>query len=67
MGLLIVVGLVVCAGFAEYLAPYNPSKMGTGGRFMEPGVKFLLGTDEFGRDVLSRIIYGARITLFSIL
>lgn len=63
MGLLIVVGLVVCAGFAEYLAPYNPSKMGTGGRFMEPGVKFLLGTDEFGRDVLSRIIYGARITL----
>ncbi len=63
IGLVIVVALVLCAGFADYLAPYSPSKMGAGGRFVPPGGKYLLGTDEFGRDVLSRIIYGARVTL----
>jgi peptide/nickel transport system permease protein len=63
IGLSIVLGLVVCAIFAETLAPHNPSKMGTGGRFLPPSGDFLLGTDEFGRDMLSRILYGSRITL----
>ena len=47
IGLVIVVALVLCAGFADYLAPYSPSKMGAGGRFVPPGGKYLLGTDEF--------------------
>lgn len=63
VGLLIVLGLVFCATFADTLAPHSPSKMGTGGRFLPPGGDFFLGTDEFGRDMLSRILHGSRITL----
>ncbi|SNR53345.1 ABC transporter permease [Puniceibacterium sediminis] len=63
VGLIIVLGLIFCAAFADLLAPYNPARMGTGGRFLPPGGKFLLGTDEFGRDMLSRILYGSRLTL----
>ncbi|MFK7860059.1 MAG: ABC transporter permease [Granulosicoccus sp.] len=63
IGLSIVVTLIVCALFADVLAPYNPSKMGVGGRFQPPGMDYLLGTDEFGRDMLSRILHGSRLTL----
>ncbi|MET1416417.1 ABC transporter permease [Roseibium sp. HPY-6] len=63
IGLAIVLALVFCAGFADVLAPYSPTKMGAGGRFLPPGGKYLLGTDEFGRDMFSRILYGSRITL----
>ena len=63
VGLMIVLGLIFCAIFAEILAPHNPAKMGTGGRFLPPSVDFPLGTDEFGRDMLSRILFGSRITL----
>ena len=63
VGLAIVLTLIFCAAFADVLAPYDPSKMGTGGRFLPPGGEFLLGTDEFGRDMFSRILHGSRITL----
>lgn len=63
IGLSIVLLLVFCAAFADVLAPYSPTKMGAGGRFLPPGGKYLLGTDEFGRDMFSRILYGSRITL----
>ncbi|WP_299482384.1 ABC transporter permease [uncultured Roseibium sp.] len=63
VGLSIVLLLVFCAAFADVLAPYSPTKMGAGGRFLPPGGKYLLGTDEFGRDMFSRILYGSRITL----
>lgn len=63
IGLTIVLILIFCAAFADVLAPYSPTKMGAGGRFLPPGGKYLLGTDEFGRDMLSRILYGSRITL----
>ncbi|MEM6693977.1 MAG: ABC transporter permease [Pseudomonadota bacterium] len=63
IGLGIVLLLIFCATFAEMLAPYNPTKMGAGGRFLPPGGDYLLGTDEFGRDLFSRIVYGARVTL----
>ncbi|MEM1400763.1 MAG: ABC transporter permease [Pseudomonadota bacterium] len=63
IGLIIVSVLIICALGADFLAPYNPTKMGTGGRFLPPGGEFLLGTDEFGRDMLSRILYGSRLTL----
>lgn len=63
IGFAIVLGLIFCAAFADVLAPHNPTKMGAGGRFLPPGSEFLLGTDEFGRDMLSRILYGSRITL----
>jgi ABC-type dipeptide/oligopeptide/nickel transport system permease subunit len=62
-GLAIVLLLIFCAAFAEVLAPHDPYRMGAGGRFLPPGGDFLLGTDEFGRDMFSRILFGSRITL----
>ena len=63
MGLVIVLLLVFFAVFADMLAPFDPNKMGAGGRFLPPGGKHILGTDEFGRDMFSRILFGSRITL----
>lgn len=63
IGLAIVLLLIFCAAFAGVLAPYNPTKMGAGGRFLPPGGNYLLGTDEFGRDMFSRILFGSRVTL----
>lgn len=63
VGFIIVVGLIFSAAFADIIAPHDPMRMGTGGRFLPPGGDFLLGTDEFGRDLLSRVIHGSRITL----
>jgi peptide/nickel transport system permease protein len=50
--------------FAELLAPYDPYIGDYGLQFARPSAEHWFGTDEFGRDVLSRIMYGARIALF---
>ena len=68
-GLLFVVLIVLAAIFAPVVSPYDPyaSNLDENGlpvRLEGPGASFLLGTDALGRDVLSRIIYGARISLF---
>lgn len=63
IGFFIVVVLIGSALFAEYLAPYDPTRMGAGKRFLPPGGDYLLGTDEFGRDMFSRILYGSRLSL----
>ena len=63
VGLVIVIVLIFAAVFAEWLAPYDPTRMGAGKRFLPPGGDYLLGTDEFGRDMFSRIVHGARLTL----
>ena len=60
---LLTVLLVLTAVFAPLLAPYDPEKIIRGARLVRPDGRFLLGTDELGRDVLSRMIYGARISL----
>ncbi|MSP49703.1 MAG: ABC transporter permease [Alphaproteobacteria bacterium] len=64
MGLLIVVLLVVVAALAPMLAPRSPIAQDLTQRFIEPGWQHWFGTDEFGRDILSRVIYGARVTLY---
>lgn len=61
-GLIIVAGFAVTALFAPFISPYNPIEMHLDKRLVPPNTEFLLGTDEFGRDVLSRIIYGARVS-----
>jgi peptide/nickel transport system permease protein len=62
-GLGVVVAIVVMALCADIIAPYNPLEQNYA-RIMEtPSVDHWLGTDSFGRDMLSRIIYGARIAL----
>ncbi len=63
IGLTIVLVLIFSALFADFLAPYSPTKMGVGKRFLAPSLDFILGTDEFGRDMVSRILYGSRLTL----
>ncbi|MCW2642498.1 MAG: peptide transporter permease [Dactylosporangium sp.] len=55
--------VVVAALAPGWLAPHDPLAVGTGGAFLPPGPRHLLGTDETGRDVLSRLIYGARASL----
>jgi len=63
-GAVIILGMLALAVFAELLAPYDPYVGDYGLQFARPSAEHWLGTDEFGRDVLSRIMYGARIALF---
>jgi peptide/nickel transport system permease protein len=49
--------------FAPFITPYSPLEMHPAYSLEGPGSKFIMGTDEFGRDLLSRIIYGSRISL----
>jgi peptide/nickel transport system permease protein len=59
----LVVVMVVAAVFAEFIAPYDPLSTDYGAMLAAPSAEHWLGTDEFGRDLLSRIIYGARTAL----
>ncbi|MBQ1580178.1 MAG: ABC transporter permease, partial [Firmicutes bacterium] len=54
---------VLLAIFADKIAPYGYTDQLVGPQFTAPGGSYLFGTDELGRDVLSRVIYGTRITL----
>lgn len=63
VGLLIVVTLVLVAVFAPYLAPHDPTRPDFVALLQGPSDIYLLGTDELGRDVLSRLIWGARASL----
>ncbi|MBQ7155134.1 MAG: ABC transporter permease [Synergistaceae bacterium] len=62
-GLAIIFVLVFCAIFAEVISPYSPIKQDLMHMFETPSAQHWLGTDEFGRDILSRLIYGARVSL----
>ncbi|HEV8674361.1 MAG TPA: ABC transporter permease [Methylomirabilota bacterium] len=63
LGLLIVGALVATAVLAPWLAPGDPGKQSLVEKRAKPGGKYLLGADEFGRDILSRVIYGTRVAL----
>lgn len=62
-GAIIVLGCILVAILAPLLAPYPPQEVHAKWRLYPPNEYFLLGTDEFGRDILSRIIFGSRISL----
>jgi peptide/nickel transport system permease protein len=62
-GLAIILLLMLVAALAPLLAPYAPSAQHLADRLHAPGARHWLGTDELGRDILSRLIYGTRITL----
>jgi peptide/nickel transport system permease protein len=62
-GAVIVLACVVMAVLAPVLAPYGPEETHPNWKLFPPNEYFLFGTDEFGRDILSRIIYGAQISL----
>ena len=59
-----IVGLIVLAAiFAPLIAPYDPLALNIEDRLTAPGARHWLGTDQGGRDVLSRILFGARASL----
>jgi peptide/nickel transport system permease protein len=62
-GLAFIVLMAVCAIFAPWVAPYDPLTIDYGAMLGAPSVEHWMGTDSFGRDVLSRVIYGARTAL----
>lgn len=59
----IIVLIILAAVFAPWVAPYDHLQQSLTGRLQDPSAAHWLGTDELGRDVLSRIIFGARISL----
>jgi peptide/nickel transport system permease protein len=62
-GTAIISVFIVMAIFAPLLAPYDPLRQDLVGKFAPPSAAHLMGQDELGRDILSRVIYGARISL----
>ena len=63
LGLGIVMALAASALFANVIAPYDPSAIDIPNRFAPPSPEHLLGTDQLGRDVFSRTLFGGRIAL----
>lgn len=63
VGLIIVFGVVVVALSAPYVAPYDPIKLNMANSLQPPSRAHVLGTDHVGRDILSRILFGAGISL----
>lgn len=63
MGLGVVVVVILCAIFAGQLAPYDPLQMNIEDKLQGPSTRHLFGTDQFGRDIFSRVLLGARISL----
>ncbi len=60
----IILAWVFAAIFAPFVAPYDPKKVDVLSALIPPGPQHWLGTDDLGRDVLSRVIWGARISLW---
>jgi peptide/nickel transport system permease protein len=62
-GFAIIALLVFFSIFATVLAPFDPAEVRILDRLQAPGAHHWMGTDEFGRDILSRVLYGARVSL----
>ena len=65
-GLLIIIGLVFIALFAPQIAPYDPIVTNLANRLQPLSAEHFFGTDEVGRDIFSRIVWGSRLTLYVI-
>jgi peptide/nickel transport system permease protein len=63
LGLLLLALFLLCALFAPWLAPQDPAHLDLTRRLLSPSTTHWFGTDELGRDILSRILFGARISL----
>ena len=61
--LIFILLIIMAAVFAPYISPYNPDKINVNAILRPPSFKHLLGTDQLGRDVFSRLIYGSRISV----
>jgi ABC-type dipeptide/oligopeptide/nickel transport system ATPase component/ABC-type dipeptide/oligopeptide/nickel transport system permease subunit len=67
LSLSVLTTIVLAAAFAPAIAPFDPNYADIGNTLADPGGQNLLGTDSAGRDVFSRLLYGARLTLLSAL
>ena len=63
MGLILVAVFVLFALFGPWIAPHDPARIDLPARLASPSLAHWCGTDELGRDILSRLIYGARISM----
>ena len=66
-GFIVIALLLLVAMAAPLLAPYDPLQQDLAKRLLPPDSDHLFGTDELGRDLLSRIIYGSRVSLYIIM
>lgn len=64
LGCIIILILIVVAIFAPFIAPYDPIATNLVNRLQPPSADYFFGTDEMGRDIFSRIIWGTRLTLY---
>ena len=62
-GFIIIMGILVVAILAPYIAPYDPNAIDVKAILLEPSALHYMGTDGLGRDVFSRMLHGARISL----
>ncbi|MFE0753715.1 ABC transporter permease [Inquilinus sp. NPDC058860] len=63
LGLVLVSLALLAVCFGPWLAPHSPEGLAPLARYRSPGPEFWLGTDQYGRDILSRLLYGARTTI----
>lgn len=63
LGMAIIITFIAIAFSAPLISPYDPWHIDFSQKFQEPGSMHLMGTDQFGRDILSRVIYGSRVCL----
>lgn len=63
-GLAVVIAMIIAGMFAPWLTPYHPEYNSFENMLTPPNAEFWLGTDQFGRDILTRILYGAQTALF---
>ncbi|MGE5253268.1 MAG: ABC transporter permease, partial [Planctomycetaceae bacterium] len=63
VGAVVILAIILLAVLAPWISPYDPLEQNIRSRLQAPSRTYLLGTDEFGRDVLSRVLWGTRISL----
>ena len=64
VGACIVLGMLLVGAFAPLIAPYDPIEVTFENMLLAPGPDYLMGTDQFGRDIFSRLLFGAQTALF---
>jgi peptide/nickel transport system permease protein len=63
IGLAVFIGIIAVSALAPWISPYDPNATNTSALLKPPSTTYWMGTDELGRDVFSRILYGTRISL----
>ena len=63
VGATLLIALIVISALAQWIAPYPYDQMHIRDRFLPPSLHYLAGTDEYGRDVFSRLLYGSQLSL----